>query len=80
MNTQTMEQRLAESQARERIAIASWDEERKRALREAARVCAWRDLANRLGKILLYEYATPAHRRRVSALLGRLDELNNETK
>jgi len=35
---------LAESKERERVAIASWDEERKRALREGARVVA----ANRL--------------------------------
>ncbi len=57
-------------------AIASWDEERKRALREAARVQAWSELARDLGKILLEEYATPAHMRRVSNLLSRLDTLN----
>lgn len=68
--------RLADLIERERVAIASWDEERKRNLREAWRVCTWRDLANNLGKMLLEEYATPAHQRRISALLGRLDELN----
>ena len=39
-----LEEELAESKERERVAIASWDEERQRALREAARVVA----ANRL--------------------------------
>ena len=39
-----LEEELAESKERERVAIASWDEERQRALREAARVVT----ANRL--------------------------------
>jgi len=33
-----LEEELAESRERERVAIASWDEERQRALREASRV------------------------------------------
>jgi len=38
---------LAAAQQREAIAIASWDEERNRALREGARVVEWRDRAER---------------------------------
>jgi DNA repair exonuclease SbcCD ATPase subunit len=39
--------RLAEAQQREATAIASWDEERNRALREGGRVVEWRDRAER---------------------------------
>jgi hypothetical protein len=38
---------LAAARQRETIAIASWDEERNRALREGERVVEWRDRAER---------------------------------
>jgi len=38
---------LAAARHRETIALASWDEERNRALREGARVVEWRDRAER---------------------------------
>jgi len=38
---------LAEARQRETVAIASWDEERGRVLREGARVVEWRDRAER---------------------------------
>ena len=38
---------LAAARQRETVAIASWDEERGRALREGARVVEWRDRAER---------------------------------
>ena len=38
---------LAAARQRENVAIASWDEERRRALREGERVVEWRDRAER---------------------------------
>ena len=48
---------LAAAQQREAIAIASWDEERNRALREGERVVEWRDRAERAEAELAVERA-----------------------
>ena len=47
--------RLAAAQQREATAIASWDEERNRALREGKRVVEWRDRAERAEAALVAE-------------------------
>ena len=60
---------LAAAQQREAIAIASWDEERNRALREGGRVVEWRDRAERAEAELATERA---HRNELSTLVKRL--------
>ena len=43
-----LERELAEARERERVAIASWDEGRERALREGNRVVQWRECARNM--------------------------------
>jgi hypothetical protein len=64
--------RLAAAQQRETIAIASWDEERNRALREGERVVEWRDRAYRA------EAALAAEREKVRMLRAALENLCDE--
>jgi len=61
--------RLAAAQHRGATAIASWDEERYRALREGKRVVEWRDRAERAEAELATERA---HRNELSTLVKRL--------
>jgi len=60
---------LAAAQHRGATAIASWDEERYRALREGKRVVEWRDRAERAEAELATERA---HRNELSTLVKRL--------
>jgi hypothetical protein len=63
---------LAAAQQRQAIAIALWDEERKRALREGGRVVEWRDRAE------LAEAALAAEREKVRMLRAALENLRDE--
>jgi hypothetical protein len=57
----TERDQLAAARQRETIAIASWDEERNRALREGARVIEWRDRAEKAEAAFADPHALHAH-------------------
>lgn len=63
---------LAAAQQREAIAIASWDEERNRALREGERVVEWRDRTER------YRLATLKLDAELATERARLDWLESD--